>query len=128
MKDRGWIEDAHAQGKKFLRLTKKGKLQLFYQRMQDCEPPSKSVWNGKWWCALFDIPEEGRRERDAIRKALTQAGFYRLQKSVYFFPSEIPEAISAYLKEAELLSYIRFVRVDRMDADERMYKHFSFIS
>ncbi len=127
MKDCGWIEEAHEQGKKFLRLTKKGKLKLFYQRMHDCKPPAKNAWDGKWWCALFDIPEQGRSERDAIRKALRLAGFYRLQKSVYVFPSAIPEAVTAYLKEANLLLYIRFVRIDRMDVDENMRNHFPLI-
>lgn len=124
MKDRGWIKEAHRQGKKFLQLTEKGRLHALYQKIGGLRMSLKRPWDGKWRLAIFDIPEEGRRERDAIRGILKIVGFYQLQKSVYLFPYEIPAGIIAYLKEANLLPYIRFIRADRLDNIEEIKKCF----
>jgi CRISPR-associated endonuclease Cas2 len=74
--------------------------------------------------AIFDIPEKGRRERDAIRGVLKLIGFYQLQKSVYIYPYEIPGDIVNYLKMSGLLQFIRFARVDKMDDETFLKKHF----
>lgn len=124
MKDRGWIEESERQGKKFLKLTKKGKLQVFYRKLQDIDQLSQKVWDGKWRLAIFDIPEKGRRERDIIRGILKTVGFYQLQKSVYVYPFEIPGEVTTYLRESGLLVFIRFARVDRMDDVGDLMRYF----
>lgn len=124
MKKRGWIIEAEKQGKKFLKLTKKGKLQALYKKLQKLATPSSKEWDGKWRCVIFDIPEKGRHERDAIRWVLKSTGFYQWQKSVYIYPYKIPMDVINYLKEAELLSFIRFARIDRIDNDNDIKKHF----
>lgn len=127
MKDRGWIEEAEKQGKKFFKLTKKGRLRAWYRKIEGLAPPSKTQWDRKWTTAFFDIPEHtGRAERDAIRRTLIAAGFYCLQKSVYIYPGKIPDDIIDYFTEAELLPFIRFARIDRIDDDADLKKHFGF--
>lgn len=124
MKKRGWIIEAEKQGKKFIKLTEKGRLALLYRRLQSLayEPPKK--WGGCWWMAIYDIPEKGRAERRAICRALCTAGFKYLQKSVYVYPRELPKELIDYLADAKLLSYIRFVHVDQMDGARKIEKHF----
>lgn len=124
LKKHGWIIEAEEQGKKFLKLTKKGRLQAFYYKLQALKHPPKKIWDGKWRLAIFDIPEKGRRERDAIRGILKIAGFYQLQKSVYIYPHEIPGEIITYLKESGLLPFIRFARVDKMDDTKDLQRYF----
>lgn len=123
-KDRGWIIVAEKQGKKFLKLTEKGVLEILYRKLRRLPKPTKRQWDGTWWMALFDIPEKGRAERDIIRRTLCAAGFYRLQKSVYVYPREIPSELLAYLNAKKLMPYIRFVHVDRMDGSQMIEKHF----
>lgn len=124
MKKRGWIVEAEKQGKKFLKLTKKGKMQTLYRKLRKIAPSSKKAWDGKWRCAIFDIPEKGRHERDAIRWVLKSTGFLQWQKSVYLYPYEIPADVITYLKEANLLPFIRLARIDRLDHNEDVKKHF----
>lgn len=127
MKDRGWIEEAEKQGKKFFKLTKKGRLRALYRKIEGLAPPSRAQWNGKWVAAIFDIPEkDGRAERDAIRRTLVAAGFFRLQKSVYIYPDEMPDDVLDYLTDANLLQFIRFARIDRIDHEKDIRKHFKF--
>ena len=124
MKNRGWIEVAEKQGKKFIQLTEKGRLELLYRKLQAFKNSKEKKWDGGWWMALYDIPEHGRNERHAIRDALHLAGFYLLQKSVYVHPYKIPDELAAYLKDAKLLEFIRFVHVDHMDGAREIEKHF----
>lgn len=47
-------------------------------------------WDGKWRILIFDIPEKVRGKRDFFRKELQDFGFYRLQKSVWVYPYQLP--------------------------------------
>lgn len=125
MKDRGWIEEAEKQGKKFFKLTKKGKLNALYKRLDTVKVNLRERWNGKWVMALFDIPESGRKERDMIRRALTRAGFYCLQKSVYIYPFGLTAGFIEYLQDKKLNNFIRFVYVEKMDDIKEVKKYFS---
>ena len=124
MKNRGWIEEAEKQGKKFFKLTKKGKLNALYKKLNKVKTNFKEPWNGKWVMALFDIPESGRKERDMIRRALTRAGFYCLQKSVYVYPYGLTMEFIEYLQDKKLSHFIRFVYVEKMDDIKETKKYF----
>lgn len=124
MQERGWIIEAEKQGKTFLKLTKKGRLQALYKKIQTIDKKQKKLWDGKWRIAIFDIPEKGRRERNVIRRTLKTVGFLQLQKSVYIYPHEIPGEVITYLKTSGLLSFIRFARIDRMDDVKNLKKWF----
>ena len=124
MKRRGWLKEVEKQGKKFLKLTDKGKLKALYQKLGKLIDSTKKPWDGKWRMAFFDIPEKGHRERDAIRGILKRVGFYQLQKSVYIYPHTIPNDIIDYLKTSGLLSFVRFARIDKIDDAVDLKKYF----
>ncbi|MDP3245303.1 MAG: hypothetical protein Q8M83_06665 [bacterium] len=123
-KKRGWIEEAEKQGKKFLKLTRKGKLEALHKKLRTIKQSPKNGWDGKWRLAIFDIPEKGRRERDAIRRVLKSVGFFQFQKSAYIYPYEIPGEVIAYLKDSNLIQFIRFARIDKLDDAEDIKKYF----
>lgn len=125
MRDRGWIREAEKNGKKFLKLTEKGRLEMLYRRLKATCAMPKNTWDRKWRLIMFDIPEQGRRERDAIRDVLKSTGFYQMQKSVYIYPHDIPTDAITYLKDSGLWAYIRFARVERMENDNDAKKYFN---
>ncbi|MEK7606986.1 MAG: CRISPR-associated endonuclease Cas2 [Patescibacteria group bacterium] len=125
MRDRGWIQEAEKNGKKFLKLTQQGRLGILYKNLKNTAQSAKNNWDGKWRLVMFDIPEQGRKERNAIRDVLKSIGFCQMQKSVYIFPHEIPQDAVSYLKESGLWSYIRFAQSDGMANDADMRKYFS---
>lgn len=124
MKKNGLIKESRRGGKKFLKLTKRGRVHVLLCKLQECPPPHPRTWNGKWWLALFDIPEMGKLLRNRIRKTLKAVGFHCLQKSVYIWPYELPDELIVYLNESGLGRYIRLVRVDRLDDDRALKKKF----
>lgn len=124
MKKRGWIDEAEKKGKKFIKLTEKGRLAILYRKLKAHTHPSNRKWDGSWWMAIYDIPEKGRAQRKAICRALCSGGFRYLQKSVYVYPFKLPNDLVAYLKAAKLLPYIRFMCVDYMDGARKIEKYF----
>jgi phenylacetic acid degradation operon negative regulatory protein len=65
-------------------------------------------WNGLWYVLTFDVPEERRKDRDALRGFLRRLDMGRLHRSVYVSPDDIrPEyADLTAATDLELLTYL----------------------
>ncbi len=88
-------------------LTKKGIAKL--ERVQLRESVKKQKWDGCWRIVVFDITEDKRAARDALRRKLKIFGFYPLQKSVFVFPFDCQKEIMAlanFFEEADNIEYI----------------------
>lgn len=107
----------------FIKLTKKGKLQALLLRMEN-DFARVRKWDGKWRVIIWDIPESSRKQRNRMRYAVKDLGFYQLQKSVFITPFPLPASAVQYLRESGLLKFIRFLRVDKLDDDRFLKKHF----
>lgn len=121
---RGQVRCSKKHGKQFLKLTRKGKLQALLDKIKENKGGS-DVWDEKWRVIIWDIPESSRKTRNHIRYFLKNLGFYRLQFSVYIRPYAIPRPAVNYLKESKLIKYIRFLRVDQVDDQHMLLKHFN---
>src|SRR3989344_8391114 len=109
-------------GKQFLELTKKGKITALLSKLG---PQSQAKdWDGKWRLMIWDIPESSSSQRNMIRWFVKRLGFFKLQQSVYITPYELSGEAVSYLVESDLWKFIRFLRVDRLDDDRIIRKHF----
>lgn len=114
------IVDKHNQ--RFVKLTNKGQLEALLAKARLKEKPQK--WDGKWRLIIFDIPENSREKRNHFRWLLRHNGFYKLQASVFINPYPLNREAVAYLKETGLMDYIRILKVEEMDSDKGLRKHF----
>jgi len=112
------------EGKVFIQLTQKGKLNALFKRLSHVKSKG-SKWDGKWRLMIWDIPETSRKQRDAVRWFVKSLGFYQLQRSVFILPSELPIDAVNYLEESGLNKFIRFLRVDKIDNDRLLRSHFN---
>ena len=85
---------------------------------------STQKWDGKWRIVAFDIPEEYATLRDRVRTLLKQAGFQKLQHSVWIFPHECEELIRFIKGEARLSRYILYGVLERIENERRLRKVF----
>ncbi|MDP3645782.1 MAG: CRISPR-associated endonuclease Cas2 [bacterium] len=81
-------------------------------------------WDHKWRIVAFDIPEKYAALRDKIRKILKEAGFVKLQQSIWIFPHECDELIQLIKDESGLSKYILYGLLERIEDEERLKKLF----
>ncbi|MCD6149246.1 CRISPR-associated endonuclease Cas2 [bacterium] len=69
-----------------IELTKKGKKQAQKIGFNKLEISKPKKWDKKWRVVIFDIPENKKIVREALRKKIQKLGFQELQKSVFIYP------------------------------------------
>ena len=119
---RGVVRIQKQDGKNFIQLTEKGALETLFEH---AGIEKQNVWDKKWRILTFDIPEDAHLERDRLRSLLKRNNFYKLQASVFIHPFPLNKKAIRYLLEAGLSRYIRIMRVEEMDFDGDLKKHFS---
>jgi DNA-binding transcriptional regulator PaaX len=79
-------------------------------------------WDKKWRIVLFDIPEEKRKIRDALRKKLKNLGFLEFQKSVFIFPYPCSNEINFVVNFFDIHNYVYYLEAPiSSDFDFREY-------
>jgi CRISPR-associated endonuclease Cas2 len=73
---------------------------------------------------MFDIPRETNDKRDKLRWLLKTSDFFKLQASVYLTPYPLNREAVTYLKNTGLIDYIRIGRLNELDDDKELIKHF----
>ena len=85
----------------FWRLSRTGSYQLTAKGTAKLEQlgfwrsVKKQKWDGLWRIIIFDISEDKKTDREALRQKLKRFGFYHLQKSVFVFPYDCEKEITA---------------------------------
>lgn len=81
-------------------------------------------WDGMWRILTYDIPEEERSARDAVRRLVKELGMKQLQKSVWITPLPCAEEVKA-IKDAygvhKHISFIETYNFDRADEFKRYF-------
>ena len=85
---------------------------------------AKHKWDQKWRLVAFDIPEDYRRGRDALREKLRELGFIELQKSVFVFPYECKNEIEFLREFFGIRKHVRYGVLESIDNDFQLRKIF----
>jgi len=86
LKSKGMIE-IHKKNKQiYIYLTDKGKKCANQYQINDLEIKRPCKWDKKWRVVIFDIKDEHRIKREALRGKLKELDFCQLQKSVWIHP------------------------------------------
>lgn len=121
LEKRGAVKVSRKAGKRFIRLTQKGELEVLLAKSILKKIPA---WDGKWRIVMFDIPEQAREHRDRFRWLLKKNHYVKIQQSVFISPWPLNIEAVKYLKASGLNKYIRILRVDVMDEDKDLRKIF----
>ena len=104
-------------------LTDKGRLKALNIKFKKLNR-KKEPWDGKWRMVAFDIPEERRKGRSALRYKIRLAGFYELQESLFLYPYDCEKEIAEFAKLFKLEKYIRFALLEFIDNQDDIKKIF----
>jgi DNA-binding transcriptional regulator PaaX len=100
-----WIEKKRYKDDTFYQLTKRGEIKQILLNLKKYS----RIRSDRATIVIFDIPEQKRTYRNAVRRLLKDMDFTMLQKSVFITPNSLPDLFYDYLREMKLLEYFQFV-------------------
>jgi len=108
-------------------LTEPGEKLLKHWRMANYKIPRPKRWDGKWRVIIFDIPEKNRMVRTEVRQILSEAGFQRLQDSVWVFPYDCEDFIGLMKMDLEIGKNLLYMIVDQIENDRHLRMDFDIV-
>ena len=124
LEKKGYIRSLGEKSAWKFELTKEGRDQLEKKMIEEILIPKPVKWDGKWRMVVFDIPEQYRRARNALRGKLEHMGFQYLNLSVWVHPFECRNEINAIVEYYRVGKYVRYVIVDSFDGMDIMEHKF----
>ncbi len=114
----------NADGTTTLVLSENGRKRALTYRTRTMRIMIPGVWDRKWRIVIFDIPEDEREKRDALRQHLTRFGFYKLQQSVAVYPFDCRNEIDFIIELLDIRKYVRFIVAESIDNEADVKRFF----
>ncbi|MFA5773192.1 MAG: hypothetical protein WC908_00770 [Candidatus Paceibacterota bacterium] len=114
----GLVVFIEENGKKYLKLTEKGKLKLIRLEKYNFKFKKPRKWDKKWRIVIFDIPQKRRLQRDNLRFTLKQIGFIKLQHSVWVYPYDCEDLITLLKLDFKIGREILYIIADKIENDK----------
>lgn len=122
LKDRGHVNGGAYEG---YSLSSKGLDRL--ESLQLAPLRQTQPWDTKWRLVIYDIPEDKRKARDAVRKLVKQLGFIKLQQSVWIHPLPCLEEFAKIREAYGMHRHIMLIETSHSDEYANELKHFQAI-
>lgn len=125
LKERGLVRlFSSAEGTR-VEVTEAGRESLRQTLYDRVRPEYGKTWDKQWRIVTYDIPEERKDARDALRRLLEGIGFYQMQQSIYVAPYPCKEEITALTEFYRVKSYVSYIEAQSLgDQEERILQHF----
>jgi phenylacetic acid degradation operon negative regulatory protein len=81
-------------------------------------------WDGLWRIVTFDIPEERKKAREALRFHLEDLGLLNYQKSVFIFPYPCEKELKFITEFFQVHRYVRLIIAKTVDNEKEFIKKF----
>lgn len=120
----GFVVFVEKDGKKFLKLTEKGKLKLMNLEKYNFKFKKPKKWDKKWRIIIFDIPQKRRLQRDRLRFTLKQIGFVKLQQSVWVYPYDCEELITLLKLNFKIGKDLLYIIAEKIENDKLLKRYF----
>ncbi len=124
LKKNGYILNFVEGKEKYIEITPRGveRIRLMQERDHSIERPE--IWDKKWWLVIFDVPDPKKSARDNLRRKLLKYNFEKIQESVYVFPFNCTEEISAMTYQLGIQTYVLIMISEIIQGEEIIIKKF----
>lgn len=122
---RGYASWVGKDGKKFLRITPKGRKALAFEQSKVELKNQKKKWDGRWRMVAFDIPERRRAVRLRLRTVMREIGFVRLQDSVWVYPYDCEDFVALLKAELKIGKDVLYAIADTIEHDKGFRRQFT---
>ena len=107
-----------------LLLSRDGKDVALRYDLENISIKEPTHWDGKWRMVMFDVPENLKQVREALRMHFENMGFYKFQKSVFVHPFPCESEIEYILEFYQARRYVRFITATEVDNAIELRKRF----
>ena len=104
-----------SHGSIVMTLNHDGRKKVLSYKLDEMKIQRPKKWDCKWRIVIFDIPEDFKKAREAMRYHLQRLGFYKLQKSVFVFPYECQDEIEFLVEFYNLQPHVRRITAEHID-------------
>lgn len=125
LEEKGWIKISEEGDSIKLELVEEGRKKAYYYNFENLQIKKPKKWDGLWRIVIFDIPEDKKIARDALRRKLKSLGFIQLQKSVFIFPYDCQKEIELIKNTYEIWPYVTFLEAKKIDHAEKFKDKFA---
>mgnify|MGYP001564560860 CR=1 FL=1 len=101
-------------------ITQKGKGVLQKYGVGSLTVKKPYSWDGWWRIIIFDIPNEKRHARNAVRFHLKRMGFVSIQKSTFAIPFECKEEIETLGNYYKVRNFMKYMQVKDFDGSKAL--------
>ncbi|MBI3305072.1 hypothetical protein HYZ80_01990 [Candidatus Parcubacteria bacterium] len=105
-------------------LTETGKQRALRYRVANLAIKKPKQWDGRWRIVIFDIPEERKAVREALRAKFRSLEFYQLQRSVFITPYACREVIEFLKSYFHIDRYVHYGELTAIDCDRFLREQF----
>lgn len=105
-------------------ITERGRRRLYTYNFEHLRIEAPQRWDGKWRLVAFDVPEEKRNARDALRDKLKGLGFLKLQQSLWAHPYPCENEINLIGEVFQVSPYLWLVEAAKIDHEDYLLKKF----
>ncbi len=127
LKRKGLIVLQKKEEEEFYKITQKGKLYLWKYESKAFTVKKPKKWDKRWRLIIFDIREEDRFHRDAVRVMLQNIGCVKLQNSVWVYPYDCEEVVDLLKVNYEIGDEVLYIIAEKIENDEWLRKHFKLV-
>jgi len=120
----GIIKKYSDNKKNIIKITPLGYKKAIKYTLKNYQIEKPQKWDKKWRVIIFDIPEDKKNIRNAIRFKLKNCGFYQLQKSVWIYPFECKDLIWSIKYVYSANAYIQYLVVESLETEINLVKYF----
>ncbi len=106
-------------------LTERGRKRIISGKIEDIKISRPKYWDKRWRMVLFDIPEQHKKAREAIREKLRDLGFYHLQKSCFVYPFECRDEIDFVSEFFNISEHVNYVVAESLDGEKELKRFFN---
>lgn len=122
---KGFIRFENIGRKKYARITEKGKSFLLYEQQRAAlSTGQRRRWDKRFRIVMFDVPERRRPIRIKLRTTMKQAGFLRLQDSVWVYPYDCEDFIALLKADLHIGKDVLYTVVEKIENDDWIRTHF----
>jgi len=112
-------------GKVKIILTKFGKKKILIYDLDNLKL-KKQRWDGIWRLVIFDIPENQKKARNALRQKIKDMKFYPLQKSVFITPYHCENEIDFICSVFDIdRNNVLILEVKKFEGAEKLKHYFN---